>query len=261
MRRYWLTYRTFFRSSFVRELEFRANFIAKVLQSAVWILFFVLIVLVLYRNTNEIAGWRRGDSFILAATCFLLSALSWCFFSALNEIPNMVRLGSLDFVVTKPIDSQFWVSTRRFYFEQIGTFVSGVLMIAVGLRESGLHPSAFQWISYLFLTFCSIGVFYSFMLFLMTLGIWLVRVDNLWVLGDSVTQIARFPIDIYPRAAQLALTYVLPLALLSTVPARQLVKGASPTDLALGAIWLVVAFASSRALWRYGMRHYTSASS
>ena len=129
MQRYWRIYKTFFISSFARELEFRANFFAKIAQNAIWIGFFVLILLVIYRNTDSVAGWSRGAAFILAATCFLMNSVHSALFFSLNEIPEQVRKGTLDFVITKPIDTQFWVSSRKFNFDQIGTLVAGVVMV------------------------------------------------------------------------------------------------------------------------------------
>lgn len=261
MRRYWRVYRTFFASSLVRELEFRANFFAKVLQNLVWIGFFLMILLVIYRNTDSVAGWSRSDAFILAATCFLMNALSSGFFFSLVEIPEQVRMGTLDFVITRPIDSQFWVSTRRFNFNEIGVLAAGVSMVAYGVIQGGLTPSAVQWMAYLALIPASLAIFYSFNLALMTLGIWLVRVDNLWVLGESIMQIARYPMDIYQGTLQRAFVFFVPLAFLATVPAKQLVLGFDGPMLMLGLAWAAVFLVLSRAFWRFALRHYASASS
>ena len=135
MRRYWDIYRTFFVTSFARELELRANFFAKILQNATWIVFFVLILLVVYRNTDSVAGWSRGDSFVLAATIFIMTSIGTAFFMSIMEIPQHFHQGTLDFIVTKPIDSQFWISTRRFNFDKIGTFLAGIAMLVVGLSS------------------------------------------------------------------------------------------------------------------------------
>lgn len=261
MGRYLRIYRTFFTSSLARELEFRANFFAKVLQNLVWIVFFLLIILVVYRNADSVAGWSRGEAFVLAATCFLMNAIVGAFFMSLQEIPEQVRRGTLDFVITKPIDSQFWVSTRRFNFDQVGTLVAGVAMVTVGVLQAGLHPSALQWMSYLLLLAASTAMFYAFNLALMTLGIWLVRVDNLWVLGETVMQVARFPVDIYGLGVQRVLTYFLPLAFIATIPARQLAKAFDLQMLGLGVLWAGIAVAGSRLFWNYALRHYSSASS
>lgn len=261
MARYWKIYTTFFKSSLVRELEFRANFFAKVVQNLVWIGFFLLIILVIYRNTNSIAGWNRGDAFILAATCFLMNSLVSAFFMSLQDIPNQVRMGTLDFVITKPVDTQFWVSFRRFNFDQIGTLLAGIAMIVIGIVTSGLAPSATQWLGYLSLLIAATAIFYSFNLLLMTLGIWLVRVDNLWVLGETVMQVARYPVDIFGAGLQRLFVYGIPLAFLGTMPSSQLVKGFDPGMIALGGGWAVGLMLLSRWFWRFALKHYSSASS
>ena len=261
MGRYWRIYRTFFVTSFARELEFRANFFAKIAQNCVWVFFFIMILLVIYRNTNEVAGWTRSDAMILAASCFVMNALIGAFFLSLQEIPQQVRQGTLDFVITKPIDTQFWISSRKFNFDALGTLIAGVALVIYGAFSAHLHPSAIQWLSYAALIISSFVIFYAFYLVLMTLGIWLVRVDNLWVLGESVMQIARYPIDIYGLPIQRFFTFVVPLAFVATIPARQLVQGFNGTMVALGVVWAIAAFVLARWFWNFALRHYTSASS
>lgn len=261
MSRYWRIYRSFFVSSFARELEFRANFFAKVLQNVMWIFFFLMILLVIYRNTNSVAGWSRGQAFVLAATVFLMTSVAGALFMSLQEIPEHVRKGTLDFIITKPIDTQFWISTRKFNFDQVGTLLAGMVMVAVGVFLSGVTPGFVAWLSYLILLLCSVVIFYSFNLALMTTGIWLVRVDNLWVLGESVQQVARYPVEIFPRTVQWAFFYVMPLAFIATVPASQLVKTPDPKMVLLGVAWAAAFFVLARLFWRFALRHYTSASS
>lgn len=261
MRRYWQIYRTFFTSSLARELEFRANFFAKILQNAIWIFFFLMILLVIYRNTDNVAGWGRGDALILAATVFLMNSVFTAFFFSLNEIPQHVRQGTLDFIITKPVDTQFWISIRKFEFGQVGTFVAGLIMVVIGVTSAGLHPSLLQWAGYTSLALSSLVIFYSFNLILMTTGIWLVRVDNLWVMGETLTQIARFPIEIYSSGLQRVFTYFVPLAFIATVPASQLKVGFNGELVAIGAAWAVGFLIAARWFWRFALRHYTSASS
>jgi ABC-2 type transport system permease protein len=259
--RYWRVYRSFFTSSFAREMEFRVNFLAKIAQNGLWVGFFILILLVIFSNTKSVAGWSRADAVVLAGTVFLMGAVAQAFFFSLTEIPEQVRRGTLDYVVTRPIDTQFWVSTRRFNFDQLGSIFAGVVMIFAGVLMSHIHPAPIAWFGYAGLVLCSILIFYSFNLALMTTGIWLVRVDNLWVLSDSVSTVARFPIDIYSARLQVFLTYLVPLAFLSTVPARQLVRGFDGQSVVIGFVWAIFSLVLSRAFWRFALRYYGSASS
>lgn len=261
MGHYWRVYRTFWVSSLARELEFRANFIAKLLQNATWVVFSVLVLLAIYRNTDSIANWGRGEAFILVATCFAMSALFSAMFFSLMEIPEHIRKGTLDYILTKPIDSQFWVSMRRFNFDRMGALFAGLAMLGIGLFQTGLAPSILQWFAYVVLVGCAIAIFYSANLLMMTTAIWLVRVDNLWVLGETVLDIARYPIDIFPMSVRRAFTYGIPMAFLATVPASQLTRSLEWGMVALGLGWAVVSCIAARLFWSYATRNYASASS
>lgn len=261
MRRYWRIYRSFFITSFVRELEFRANFFAKIVQNGVWLLFFVLILLVIYSQTDTVAGWSRADAIVLAATCFTMNGLASLLTMSLMEIPQQVRQGTLDFVLAKPIDSQFWVSLRRVNFDQLGVTIVGFGMLALGAVQADRPISAEQGLAYFILLGASLVLYYSFLMTLMTLGIWWVRVDNLWVLGESVMQVVRFPMDIFNSGLQRLFTFIVPLAFLATVPARQLVVGADWPMVGLGVLWALGGLAFCTGFWRFALRSYASASS
>ncbi len=261
MRRILAVYKVFLTSSLVRELEFRANFIAKIVQNMVWVGWFLMVLLVVYRNTDSVAGWGKGEGFVLGATTFLLSAVHGLFFRSMLEIPDMIRKGTLDFVLTKPVDSQFWASTRRFNFDQIGSFVAGSLMLWYGLAQFGQATSVLQWLGFVSLFVSALALFYSMNAVFMITSVWFVRVDNLWVLSETSLDISRFPIDIFTASVQRALIYFLPLAFLATMPARQLVRGFDPAMVALGLAWAIAALIVSRFFWLYALRSYSSASS
>lgn len=261
MRRILRIYRVFLTSSLVRELEFRANFIAKIFQNMVWVGWFLLVLIVIYRNTPSVAGWGRGEGFMLGATTFLISAAFGLFFRSMMEIPEMIRRGTLDFVLTKPVDSQFWASTRRFNFDQVGSFIAGLCMLWYGIGQFGKPIDFEQWLGFGVLFFCAIAIFYSMNLLFMATSVWFVRVDNLWVLSETTLDVARYPVDIFGAAIQRALIYYVPLAFLATMPARQLVSGFDPSMVGLGVLWATVALVCARAFWVFALRSYNSASS
>lgn len=262
MLRLFRLYKEFIRSSLRREASFRVNFISKVLENAVWMGFFLLIVFVLYYNTDSIAGWTRGDAYILTATTFLLWALVRALFSLnLMEIPEKVRKGSLDYDLVKPVDTQFLVSFRKFNFDEVGSLVVGFVLVWLGVRTGGYSPALWHVGEYLLLLGCGIAIFYAFDLFIMTLGIWLVRVENLWALSEQIIGIARMPLEIFGMGVRRVLTYVVPLAFLAWAPSKALMGSLNVSLIFWGVAWAVCALVFSRLFFRFALRHYTSASS
>lgn len=261
MRHYWRIYSTFFKSSFARELQFRVNFLAKMLQNCVWFGFFLVVLFVVYAKVDTIAGWDRREAQILGATLYIVGSLNNLLTFSVLEIPQHVRQGTLDFIVTKPVDSQFWVSMRKFNFAEIGSFLGGITLVVISLAAGHHAPSLAQCFLYVLGIICAVVNLYGFQLALMTTGIYFIRIDNLWVLGEVITGLGRYPMDIYPAGLRFLLTYMLPVAFFAYFPALQLVREPSLVVALQGMALSALFFFLSRLWWRYSLRHYSSASS
>jgi ABC-2 type transport system permease protein len=108
----------------------------------------------------------------------------------------------------------------------------------------------------------SVGVviIYSFWVILATLSFWFVRVENILVIFQSMYEAGRWPISLYPGWLRFALTFIIPVAFATTVPAQAL-TGRLTGDTLVGA--LIAAFVLlifSRLFWRIGLRRYSGAS-
>jgi ABC-2 type transport system permease protein len=103
-------------------------------------------------------------------------------------------------------------------------------------------------------------IIYSFWLILATLSFWFVRVENILEIFQSVYEAGRWPISLYPGWMRFALTFIIPIAFVTTVPAEALTGRLTAMTL-LGAVVLAaLLFAISRVLWRSGLRQYSGTS-
>jgi ABC-2 type transport system permease protein len=262
LRRYGRLYRIFARNNLVREMEFRANFWAKVVTNLSWIFLYVLFLTILFRNTNAIAGWTEGQVFLLFGTFMMTRALMDILFTPnLTKIPELVRMGTMDFVLTKPVPSQFFISLRYVSLDEVGSIFGAVAVLGYGLSILGAMPTAAQIAAWGFLVLCGLAVFYAIQLLLMTLSFWLIRLDNLTALTDTIVYIGRYPPDIFGKYLALFFTYVLPLAFLAVVPALALKEGVRAGWLVAALIVTGVFLALASLFWRYATRVYASASS
>jgi len=88
---------------------------------------------------------------------------------------------------------------------------------------------------------------------------YVVRIDNLSQLFNAVFDAARWPVSVFPRVVRLVFTFVLPLALMTTYPARALLGTLPATTLAGAVGGAILAFAVARAVWNASIARYTSA--
>lgn len=103
-------------------------------------------------------------------------------------------------------------------------------------------------------------VLYSLALAIQCLAVWTIGGEGLDDVVEGMVEAGRFPVQMYRGVVRTLLTFVIPVALLTTVPAEAILGRGSPGLVLIS--WTVAAvllFATSR-LWTWSLRHYTGAS-
>ena len=271
-RRVWLT---FLRNSLVREMTFRGNFLITLVTRAFYFAAQVALFEIIYGSVDRVGEWTRPEYFGFMATGLLVNALVETFFMPnLSAFSELIRTGKLDFALLKPVDTQFLVSFEKVEVAQLGQVALALGLMAYSLTSLGLWGELLLtpggWVRvglYALLLGCAVAFFYSLMICLAAASVSMGRNTGLYDFWFYVTVFARYPRDIYsggPAAALLsaAFTYVIPILLVVTVPARTLVKGVFEWPF-LAACLLAAAggLLVSRAVFARSLRGYRSASS
>ena len=265
MLRHLRLYRAFWRNCLRQATEFRANFWANVATNLGWLFSLVLFLKLIYGNTQSVAGWSEGQMFLLVGTYAVLRGITdTLFYQNLSDLPNQIRLGTMDFTLLRPVNSQFFVSLRFVSLDNLGHSVGAVGLLAYGLWRLPVLPSPLHLAASLFLLVCGVLIFYSLSLLTMTLSFWLVRLDNLFVALDTIFSMGRTPVAVFRAfgpGAQFFLTYILPLAFLAGVPVQALTGRLTSAALLIGPLLAGGFFLAATLFWRHATRAYSSASS
>jgi ABC-2 type transport system permease protein len=180
--------------------------------------------------------------------------------------PNMqrlmddIRLGTFDFVLTKPEDPQVLASVREVRIWRSVDIIIGfvVLAIAIGLLQTGLGIG--QAAAFAVALLLGGLMVYCFWLILTTGAFWVVRMDQIEDLFEGVYQSGRWPVTIYPGWLRVSLTYLVPIAFAVTVPAEALTSRLTLDTLAIAVAFALALLLFTRWFWRFGLRRYSGAS-
>ena len=254
----------FMRASFQEEAAHRANFWIGLLHSVLNLGTGVLGVVVLFGQVEQVRGWRFESTLALLGVYLSVSALRGLFIGpgldALAGMDGEVWSGKLDFTLLRPLDTQFYVSVRKWrWFSLLDLLLGlGVLVVAVGRMGQGL--GALQVLAFLVALTAGVLTLYAILLAFAGLVFWSPEVLFTWVF-NGVFQMARYPVGMYPGWLRLVLTWIIPVGVITTLPAQALTGDLSAGTLAAGMGLAVLLCVGASVLFRSGLKRYASASS
>ncbi len=259
--RYLHLFQVFFRTSVQTDMEYRADFFTRVLASLLGLLTTVGALSVAYNYTSHIKGWSFAQALVLIAVYYLMDGLIEMFIAPnMRNVMGQVREGTLDFVLLKPVSSQFMASFRTVNIWRIVNVLVGIGLASWAISRLSLTVGVSQALGFAITLACGLVVVYSFWLSLVTLTFWFVRLENIEQVVWQAFEAGRYPIEIYPAWLRGTLTYAVPVAFIITVPAQALTG-----RLDGGFVWISVLVAAAAAtlsslFWRFGLKFYTGAS-
>jgi ABC-2 type transport system permease protein len=217
-------------------------------------------------------GWGKYQFFLFLATTLLINSLMrGLFLTNAVELSERIRTGTLDFLLVKPIDTQFLASLGRIEWSAVGPFACGLLLLVYALAKLGFMPGPVTAALYVLYVLCGVAIYYSLMIAMASTSIWLGRNRALLDFWFYITNFSRYPMEIYrgPWGTPLRhfFTFLIPVFIAVNVPAQVLVGLVdlrTPADWALPGFALLATAGSlvlSRWIFTRALVSYRSASS
>lgn len=217
---------------------------------------------IIFSNTDAIAGWRLGDMIVLMGIFRLVNMFMFSLVWPNTEMFNRgIREGTLDYTFLQPLDSQFAVSFQKVVVWRAIDLVLATILIVTGLFFAGSQPGAGNIVTFLLLLISGGFVIYSLWVVLISLTFWFTKFDNNVTLMHALTDTGRYPATIYPAWLRVIVTFIIPVAVATTVPLQALRGELEVWQILVAFGAGVFAFALSRFVWRTGIKRYSGASS
>jgi ABC-2 type transport system permease protein len=260
--RYLKLFFTFAKSSLQMELEYRANFLTQVVLSLFWIGITLVSVLVFYSHTDAVGGWPLNHALVIVGLfTFMGGFIKTLLQPNAQKIVEMIRTGTMDFVLTKPVNSQFIATLRHHKIFSGVDMLAGIGIIVIAFGRMGVAPGRVALLQFALTLTVGLLILYSIWAIMATISFWFVKVANLTEGFNAIWDTGRFPVSTFDGFLRIALTFVLPIAFITTVPAQAVLGTLDGATMIPALLIGTGLFAFSAWFWRYAVRSYSSASS
>ncbi len=254
--------KAFFKLNLQMALAYRADTLVNILLSVLNLGWELLALNIIFSNTSRLGGWDLGQLIVLLGVFHLVSGvMQILIWPSTEQFNNSVRDGSLDYTLLQPASSMFLVTFARMNLWRAWDLIMGTALIIIGMRMSGAALSVLGTISFVILSISGMMILYSLWIAMIAATFWFVKFDNNVTILQALLDTGRYPSTVYPFWLRVIVTFLIPVAVATTVPVQAL-RG----DLTIlqDILFLGISAASfiiASRIWRGGIRKYSGASS
>ncbi|MCE7984537.1 MAG: hypothetical protein DYG89_25470 [Caldilinea sp. CFX5] len=186
---------------------------------------------VLFAQVESVEGWTFAMTLALLGVYLTLEAVRHLFIEpsldALAGMGGAIREGRFDFMLLRPVNTQFLVSIHRWRLLAGFDLLVALAVLTTAIRQLEQSLAWSQVAAFLLALLVSVTMLYSLLLGL----------------------------------TGLLLTWVLPVGLMTTLPAQALTSSVTWPFFAGGVVLALALFVGASGLFHLGLRRYASASS
>ena len=262
LRKYLKVYTKFLHTSLASELEYKTNILIDLITAILSLIGSIFLLSIFFNNNGSIGGWEFKQALIIQGIYTILNGITNTWFNPnLTEIVKHIREGTLDFVLLKPIDSQFFISLKKIAPSGFLEIILGfsLLLYCIKINQINLNLSFLALSSITII--CSICILYSLWFFISTTTIWFVKTWNATEVLRSFLYVGRFPLNSFSFSLRIFFSVVIPIAFITSIPSEIFLGLSQLWKVLLEVIVAMVFLFTSRKFWLFALKFYSSASS
>ena len=253
---------SFLKVNIQMSLAYRADTIVNILLNLMWLGWELLSLNIIFSNTTTLGGWGLGELIALLGVFRLVNtmmiALIWPNTEKFNQ---SIRDGSMDYTILQPVSSLFLVTFSRITVWRIWDLILATVLIFVGINMSGDIATASNILTFILLAISGMIVIYSLWIVLIALTFWFTKFDNNVTILQALLDSGRYPATVYPTWLRIIVTFIIPIAVATTIPLQALRGELTVNQVVLFFAVGVVSFWIATRVWKAGLKQYSGASS
>ena len=262
VRKYLKVYSKFLNTSLASELEYKTNIIIDLITAILSLVGSIFLLSIFFQNDNRIGGWEFEQALIIQGIYTILNGITNTWFNPnLTEIVKHIREGTLDFVLLKPIDSQFFISLKKINPSGFLEIILGFCLLLYCIKINQISFNLGILSLFLITIICSISILYSLWFFISTTTIWFVKTWNATEVLRSFLYIGRFPLNSFSFSLRIFFSVFIPIAFITTIPSEIFLGLSQSWKILLEILVALLFIYTSRKFWLFALKFYSSASS
>ena len=257
--KYLKLYKIFIKNSFIREFSDPLNIIISHIAVLLWMSSIVILYKVIFTHLDTIVGWTWSETLLLIGTFYIVDGIIFTlFYWNFLKLKEYIKKQKLDGILTKPVSSQFVMSTQEIQASMYIQFIVAIVVVILGLSQTEIRVDLMHIGLYLFFLVCASIIAYTVWFLSMCSLFWIPSAENIIQFFEEIFNFAVYPSQIYSGVFKIIFTFIIPLALMVTIPSQILTQEVSHVTLIITFLITILLFILTKIAWHLGLRRYTN---
>ena len=231
-------------------------FFSKLIRYGLFLFFLIL----LFNGVSTVVGYSREQMLIFYLIFNLIDTTAQLLFREVYRFRSLIVSGGFDAVLTKPFSPIIRSLLGGPDFIDFGVLII-IVVATIYIANTYIHPSWLQTVLFFAMVANSLLISTAFHILVLGIGIITFSVDHLVMIYRDLSALMRIPVDMFTNPVRSILTFVVPVGIMFTFPAKVLFGLLSWQMVILSFIFGGLSLYLSLKFWKYSLRQYQSASS
>lgn len=251
-------YISFLSASLKEMLIYRLDCIAGMISQIITQLVEIIFIWITFQNTDNLAGWRFEQSFLLYGVMLISIGIVYFVFDELYEIgPKYIREGDFDKILLRPVHPLISIIGCSYEFTSLGYLGIG-LFITVSMLIKLAIPITFLLIfKIIFFSIIGAAIIGAINTIFSIASFWTYKSNEVIWTFYKIYTFAQYPIDIYNGFIKFLITYILPYVFVAYYPTMNYL-GMDKYMIYLSPIVAIVLWIIAIKVWNWALKKYRS---
>lgn len=236
----------------------RLGIILLMLGKIVRFIFFFFLILLIFTKIKIIKGYTINQAIIFYLTFNLIDTTSQILFREVYRFKYSVVSGNFNLVLTKPYHPFLQILVGGVDYLDLIMLIPYMILTLYFLSLSSKIYDLASIMLYILLIINGLLIATAFHIAVLAFGIITTETDNTIMIYRDLTNLGRFPIDIYKNPLRDIFTFIIPVGVMMSFPAQALFNLLSWQKISYAFILTSVLLMSSLKFWSYGLKKYQS---
>ncbi len=200
-------------------MQYRLNTLLIAITQVVISLGELATVWIMFKQFKSVGYWGFYETLLMFGIITTVFSFAECFARGYDEFAKLIRTGTLDRMLIRPVNLHFQIFANNIEFSKLGRVVLGIVVSIIALMHLAISWTIYKVLVLISVYICGVVVITG--IFMIGAGVSVFTVENLEfinIITNGGKELSFYPINVYNKWLARIFTFILPFACFNYLP-------------------------------------------